>query len=159
MSTNPIAAAQSILVSFAADRSNSRQVSQSDNSNSEQGSVQGGGRLFTALFDALTQFVTENSAAAAATANASSAASTGTSATAPATAASTPITTTAAGTSSTGTSSSGASSSTSSSPASSSSSGTSANSLGADLQAFLHDLFAALRQAGDSRGHEGHGHG
>jgi hypothetical protein len=127
MSTSAIAASSTNIVSsvIGVERPLSRQPSGDGESNSGSAPVQGG-RLFTALFDALTQFVAEHQAAPAATTAAT---------------ASTVISTP--------------------SPAStnSASSSTPASSLGTDLQAFLHDLFSALRQAGGSREHAGHGSG
>ncbi len=112
---------------------------------SDSGSVSPqGGRLFTALFDALTQFVAANQAASAAGTPAASAPAT---VTAPATAAA-PASTSAPTSTPASTSSSSTNSSGSSTPAS---------SLGADLQAFLHDLFSALRQAAGGHEHARHG--
>jgi len=153
MSTSAIAASSTNIVSsvIGVERPLLRQPSGYGDSNSGSAPVQGS-RLFTALFDALTQFVAAHQAAPAAATAASSATS---AATVPAAAAATAssATTSPAATVSTATSTP--------SPASTSSasSSTPASSLGTDLQAFLHDLFSALRQAGGAREHAGHGFG
>jgi hypothetical protein len=139
MSTSAIAASITNTAAsvMGIERPLTRQPSQYDDSNSGN-SVQGS-RLFTALFDALTQFVTDNQTAP--TASAPGAPSTDpVPAAAPAAPASTAASPLAAA-------------------SSSGSSGTAASSLGADLQAFLHDLFSALRQAGGERDHGEHGLG
>ena len=143
MSTSAIAASSTNIVSsvIGVDRPLIRPPSGDSNSNSGSAPVQGG-RLFTALFDALTQFVAEHQPAPAATTAA-------TAATSPAATAST------ATSAATSTPSPASTSSTNSSGSSS----TPASSLGSDLQAFLHDLFSALRQAGGAREHGGHGFG
>ncbi len=159
MSTSAIAASSSNIVSsvIGVVRPLTRQPSGDGDSNSGSAPVQGG-RLFTALFDALTQFVAEHQAAPAATTGAASPASTATVTTAAAgtgTASSAATAPAATPSTATSTPSPAATSSTNSSG----SSGTPASSLGADLQAFLHDLFSALRQSGGAREHTGHGSG
>ncbi|MGO9945695.1 MAG: hypothetical protein ACLPWG_02460 [Steroidobacteraceae bacterium] len=149
MSTSAIAASSTNIVSsvIGVERPLSRQPSGDSDSNSGSAPVQGG-RLFTALFDALTQFVAEHQPAPAATTAATAATSPAATASA-ATSTPSPASTSPASTGSASTGSTG-------SPASS---GTAASSLGSDLQAFLHDLFSALRQAGGAREHAGHGSG
>ena len=132
MSTNAVLGANSssILASLlAASRPSVKRVDR-DKSGSASGAstaVQGGGggSLFNALYQALTQFVKDNPAAGSAVTTTAAAATSG----------STGGTTTAT-TATTG------------------SAGSPSSSLGQDLHAFLHDLFQALRQAGRSgRGH------
>ncbi len=145
MSTSAIAASATTIVSSATDAGRPLFKQQPRNTDSDSGSVSPqGGRLFTALFDALTQFVAANQAASIAS---TPAASTPATVTAPATAAA-PASTSAPTSTPASTSSSSTNSSGSSTPAS---------SLGADLQAFLHDLFSALRQAAGGHEHARHG--
>ncbi len=152
MSTSAIAASSTNFVSsvVGVERPLIRQPSGDGDSSSGSAPVQGG-RLFTALFDALTQFVAEQQSAPAATTAAAASAATSPAATAStATSSPTPTSTSLTSTSSASTGSTTNSSGSSSTPAS---------SLGSDLQAFLHDLFSALRQAGGAREHAGHGFG
>ena len=140
MSTSAIAASSTNIVSsvIGVERPLLRQPSGDGDSNSGSAPVQGS-RLFTALFDALTQFVAAHQAAPAAATAASAATSSAT----PASTATSTATSTPSPASTSSTNSSGSSS-------------TPASSLGTDLQAFLHDLFSALRQAGGAREHAGH---
>jgi len=137
--TNPTANLSSVL---SATRSFAKQADNDGDANSGGGVQGGGGTLFTALLSALTQFVTSHPAGTATAAPGT----TGTT--------STPAATTTTGTTTipgTTTPATGGTSSTSGA-----SSGAAPSSLPQDLQAFLHDLFGALRQEGHPR-HEGGG--
>jgi hypothetical protein len=139
---------------FAPAQGSPRHAEHGDRNSSGDGNSEGI-TVLASLLEALVQAATPSAASANAAAPASSAtsaagaAAAGTSTPAPTTGAATGTTGTATGTTGTTSTTTGTTSTTTGT--------TSTTNLVADLQAFLHDLFSALRQAGRS-GHGGREH-